>query len=101
MQRYRTLMNSEGLKAPSQPTPVIRGSPVKAPKSRLGYVNLGLPSKYNHATDMGWLSLLDSEPQGFGGVSVEAEYQLYTVGALTKMDINLPRFWEVSCNHSY
>ena len=79
--------------APSQPSAVVAapGSPIKAPKvSRLGYVNLGLPSKYKYAADMGWPSASQSESQ-----SVENEYQMYAVGALTKMDINLPKFWEV------
>jgi hypothetical protein len=91
-------MNSERLKASSQskPTPAVRGSPVKAPKSRLGYVNLGLPSKYNYAADMGWPSQSGPDPQEVGIQSVEAEFQMYSVGALTKMDLNLPKFWEVT-----
>lgn len=84
--------------APSQPSAVVAapGSPIKAPKvSRLGYVNLGLPSKYKYAADMGWPSASQSESQSAGVQSVENEYQMYAVGALTKMDINLPKFWEV------
>ena len=92
-------MKSEALKTPSQPltTPIAYGSPVKVPTaSKLGYVNLGLPSKYQYATDMEWLSL---ESQSIGEQSIESEYQMYIVGALTKMDINLLKFWEVRCFH--
>lgn len=97
-------MNSEKLKASSQPkpSPAIHGSPIKAPKSCLGYVNLGLPSKYNYAADMGWPSQFESDSQEVGIQSVEAEFQMYSVGALTKMDLNLPKFWEVSAiTHLY
>jgi hypothetical protein len=101
MEKYRKIMKSEALKEPSQPltTAVAYGSPIKGRKmSRLGYVNLGLPSKYQHAADMEWPS--QSGSQSTGERSVENEYQMYIVGALTKMDINLLKFWEVGCFHS-
>lgn len=89
-------MESEELHPSSQPSiePIAPHSSVKAKgSSYLGYVNLGLPSKYQHAADMGWPS--ESQNAGSGVQSVESEYQMYAAGTLTKMDINLPRFWEV------
>jgi hypothetical protein len=42
---------------------------------------------------MGWPS--ESQNAGPGVQSVENKYQTYAAGTLTKMDINLPKFWEV------
>jgi len=100
MKRYRTIMRSEASKAQSEPltAPIAYGSPVKVPKvSRLGYVNLGLPSKYKYAADMGWPS--ESDSPSTGEQSIENEYQMYVVGSLTKMDVNLLKFWEVRHCH--
>jgi hypothetical protein len=79
----------------------IAGPSVRPPaphskaKTALGYVNLGLPANLNITADdeMVW------GETSFDTQSIEDEYHSYGSGVLTKIDVNILKFWEVC--HSF
>lgn len=81
MQKYRVRM---GLTTPANPE-----QSVKKTKTQIGYVNLGLPSRFNVADELNWAG---SRTQAS---SIDEEYRKYVTGTLTEMDINLVKYWEV------
>jgi hypothetical protein len=62
-------------------------------KTRLGYVNLGLPSNFNLTDDN--LNELGWGETSFNTQSVDEEYHSYGFGVLTKLDVDILKFWEV------
>lgn len=61
-----------------------------APKTNLGYINLGLPSHLN--IDDNSLNWADTSMED---CSVKDEYSAYAFGVRSKIDVNLLKFWEV------
>jgi hypothetical protein len=57
----------------------------------LGYVNLSLPLNLNLTNDdeLGWAET------SFDTQSVDEEYHSYSFGMLTKLNVNILKFWEV------
>jgi hypothetical protein len=78
--------------------PNVRATPQAAPKKKtsLGYVNLSLPSNLNltEEDELNWAET------SFETQTVDAEYSAYSFGVLTKLDVNILKFWEVSKSFS-
>jgi hypothetical protein len=93
MERYRLKLNTNN----SVPNPTVLPTPSPLPpkKTALGYVNLGLPSNLNLTDDneLGWAET------SFDAQSVDQEYHSYSFGVLTKLDVNILKFWEVGSNY--
>lgn len=89
MEQYRDRLKSNT----NNSVPTVDVSSTHAPKERttLGYVNLGLPSNLNLIDDdeLDWAST-SSDRQ-----SVDEEYHSYGYGVLTKLDVDILKFWEV------
>lgn len=86
MEKYRLKLNG------NDSVPNIPNLPSRAKdKTALGYVNLGLPSNLNLTDD----NELDWAETSFDTQSVEEEYRSYGFGVLTKLDVNILKFWEV------
>lgn len=86
MEKYR-LKNENNGSVLANVTP----TPPSKEKTALGYVNLGLPSNLNLTDD----NELDWAETSFDTQSVEEEYRSYGFGVLTKLDVNILKFWEV------
>jgi hypothetical protein len=92
MEEYRKKLNEQCT------TDVMPAQAIAPPaKTTLGYVNLGLPSRLTLDSDdengLNWAqanSGLDTDTQ-----SVDQEYSAYAFGALTKLDVDILKFWEV------
>jgi hypothetical protein len=86
MEQYRLKLNMN-----NNSIPVSAVLPTLPKKTTLGYVNLGLPSNFNLTDDneLGWgETSLDTQ-------SVDEEYHSYGYGVLTKLDVDILKFWEV------
>src|ERR1700728_1819828 len=88
MEQYRLKKNIPNVRATSQAAP--KG------KTSLGYVNLGLPANLNltEEDELNWVET------SFETQTVDAEYSAYGFGVLTKLDVNILKYWEVSKSFS-
>lgn len=82
MYKYRSRI---GPSSPARPAPTAR-------KTSLGYVKLGIPSKYNVLAndDMNWNDNSVETP------SVDKEYKAYVNGTRARIDVDLVKYWDVS-----
>ena len=87
MEKYRLKLNTND----GVPHSTVLPTPPPKEKTSLGYVNLGLPSNLNLTDDdeLGWAET------SFDTQSVDEEYRCYSFGALTRLDVNILKFWEV------
>lgn len=81
MEDYRTRLN------PASP---VRSAPSTSRRDRLGYNQLGIPDSFNVLADdnLNWQSETSS--------SVDREYKAYVNGTRAAIDVDLPKYWEVS-----
>ena len=87
METYRTRLGPPDVAGPSSRTLV-------APKTNLGYINLGLPSHLNVDDDS--LNWADTSMEHRSALD---EYRAYGFGVRSRIDVNLLKFWEV-CTQS-
>jgi hypothetical protein len=93
-------MKQYQLKLNTNTDPTVLLTPTPKEKTALGYVNLSLPLHLNLTNDdeLGWAET------SFDTQSVNEEYHSYSFGVLTKLDVNILKFWEVRVqiifNHS-
>ena len=92
MEKYRLKLNKNA--GSNVPDVLSKSTPAPKEKTALGYVNLGLPSNLNLTDD----NELDWVETSFDTQSVEQEYHSYGYGVLTKLDVNMLKFWEVCEN---
>jgi hypothetical protein len=71
--------------------PNVLSSPAPKGKTALGYVNLGLPSNLNLGDD----NELNWAEKSFDTQSIDEEYRSYGFGVLTRLDVDILKFWEV------
>ena len=87
MEMYRTKL---GLLAAASAGSSTQAHTSVAPKTNLGYINLGLPSHLNIEDNS--LNWADTSMEH---CSVMNEYSTYAFGVRLKIDVNLLKFWEV------